>query len=53
MSVALQIVIGVATSLISVAAVFIAKSTNDLNIKLAVVVERVDSHEKRLNKLEV
>lgn len=32
--------------------VFIAKSLSDLNLKMAIVVTRVDSHEGRLKNLE-
>lgn len=42
----------VSSTLIAGCAVFIAKSLHDLNLKIAVVIERVDSHERRLNKLE-
>lgn len=40
------------STLVAACAVYIAKSLNDLNLKIAVIIERVDSHEKRLNKLE-
>jgi hypothetical protein len=33
-------------------AIYIARSIHELNLKIAVVVERVDTHERRLNKLE-
>lgn len=29
-----------------------AKSIKDLNVKMAVIVERVDTHEKRIDRLE-
>lgn len=38
--------------IIAAAAVYIAKSLHDLNVKIAVVVERVDAHEKRITHLE-
>ena len=33
-------------------AIYIAKSISELNIKMAVIISRVDSHEHRIDKLE-
>lgn len=43
---------GASAMLIASAAIYIARSLHELNMKLAVIVERVDGHERRLNKLE-
>lgn len=37
---------------VAACAVYIAKSIHDLNTKIAVVIERVDSHEHRIGKIE-
>lgn len=47
-----QLILSVSATLIAACAVYIAKSLNDLNIKIAVVVEKVDTHERRITKLE-
>lgn len=39
--------------LITISALWIAKSVSDLNVKIAVVIEKLDSHEKRIEKLEL
>lgn len=38
--------------LITLAALWIAKSVSELNVKIAVVIEKLDAHEKRIEKLE-
>ncbi len=37
---------------LALCAVYVAKSIHELNIKIAVVIERVDSHEHRLSRVE-
>jgi hypothetical protein len=43
---------GASSILLAASAIYIARSLQELNMKLAVIVERVDAHERRLNKLE-
>lgn len=52
MSPELQIFIGVSITLITASSIYIAKSLGDLNVKIAVVIQRVDSHEERIVNLE-
>jgi hypothetical protein len=41
-----------ANVVLAVCAVFVSKSVSELNTRIAVVVERVDSHEKRITRIE-
>lgn len=41
-----------AVPIVTTAIVFIAKSLGELNTRVAVILERVDSHEKRISRLE-
>lgn len=48
----LKLVESLSNPLMAVCAVYIARSISELNTKIAVIIERVDSHEKRITKLE-
>lgn len=45
----LMIVFG---ALVAPSMIYAAKSLGELNTKIAIIIERVDSHERRLSKLE-
>lgn len=52
MEVLQQFIQDLSNPVIAVCAIYIAKSISELNTKIAVIVERVDSHEKRISRIE-
>lgn len=47
-----DLIAAMSNPVLALCAVYIAKQLAELNTKMAVIVERVDSHEKRLTKIE-
>jgi len=49
---ALEIIAGVCAPMITAALIYLVKGVHDLHIAMATFIERVESHDRRLTKLE-
>ncbi len=49
----LKLLESLSNPILTACGIYIAKSLHELNLKIAVIIEKVDSHEHRINRLEV